>query len=342
MGGRRHSRSPAAARGVGTLKRVAEEAGVHPATAASVLNAARGNTRVGKATRVRIQAAALKLGYLRNESARRLRTGQSNAVGFIGGDLRNPFFAELTASLEEELRRRDLQLVIAHVAPGSTASFRQALDVLQQQTVKGIVYWDESPQSRRRAASLPLLPIGFTTRPRPGVWLDLQLAIRLAVEGFERRGLRRLGFYAPKRHRESPSILSRHQIFLEECRRRRLPLPASATFDGESWDVMAAARGAATLLTRKPGVEAWLGFNDTASIGLLLARENASSRPEVICFDGTRLARCWATPAPWLDLQIPELARRAAAIVACEQKAADSGRREHWLRPTLEGGMVDT
>lgn len=134
------------------------------------VNAAQGNTRVAEATRKRILAAARKLGYVRNESARRLKTGQSNAVGFVGGDLRNPFFAELTACLEEELLRRGLQLVIAHVAPGSAASFRRVVEVLQQQTVKRIVCWDESPQSRQRTANLPLLSIGFTTRPRPGVW----------------------------------------------------------------------------------------------------------------------------------------------------------------------------
>ena len=324
-------------RGGSTLKDVAAAAGVHPATAASVLNATQGNTRVGEAARQRVLEAARRLAYVRNEAARRLRTGHSNAVGFVGGDLRNPFFAELTASLEEELRRRDLQLVVAHVAPGSQASFAKAVEILEQQTLRGIVYWDESPGGRERIAASPLLPIGFTTRPRPGVWLDLQRAIRLAVRHFERRGLRHLGFYAPRRHVESPSVSARRRIFLEECRRRGLPAPVAATFDGESWDVVAAARGAAALLKRRPGVEGYLGFNDTASIGLLLARENASSRPEVLCFDGTRLARCWAPPVPWLDLQVTELARRAAAIVAGDERAADSGRRQRWLKPTLEG-----
>jgi LacI family transcriptional regulator len=308
---------------------------VHPATAAAVLNAARGNTRVAEATRRRILAAAQRLGYVRNESARRLKTGQSNAVGFIGGDLRNPFFAELGACLEEELARHGRKLVIAHVAPGVDADFRQALEILQPQSVEGIVHWDESPRGRQGSAAVPLVPIGFTTHARPGVWLDLQRAIRLAVEHFDRSGLRRLGFYAPRRHQESPSVVARRQIFVEECRDRGLPAPVVATFDGESWDVLAAARGAAAVLTQRPAVEAWLGFNDTASLGLLLAREKARSRPEVVCFDGTRLARGWPTPAPWLDLRIAEMARLVAAIVAGELLASAAGRRESWLRPEL-------
>jgi LacI family transcriptional regulator len=318
-----------------TLRQVAEAAGVHPSTAASVLNAARGNTRVAEATRRRVLAVARKLGYVRNESARRLKTGQSDAVGFVGGDLRNPFFAELTACLEEELGSRGLQLVIAHVAPASGAGFRHAIEVLQQQTLRGIVYWDESPRGRQGSAAVPLVPIGFTTHARPGVWLDLQRAIRLAVEHFERSGLRRLGFYAPRRHQESPSVVARRQIFLEECRDRGLPAPVVATFDGESWDVPAAAVGAAVALAQRPAVEAWLGFNDTASLGLLIAREKARTRPEVVCFDGTRLARCWPTPAPWLDLKVEEMARQAAAIVAGQRGASDGARRESWLRPEL-------
>jgi LacI family transcriptional regulator len=318
-----------------TLRQVAAAAGVHPATAASVLNAAQGNTRVAEATRRRILTAARKLGYVRNESARRLKTGQSNAVGFIGGDLRNPFFAELSACLEEELGRRGRKLVIAHVAPGADAGFRQALEILQQQRVEGIVYWDESPRGRQASAAVPLVPIGFTTHARPGVWLDLHRAIRLAVDHFEGSGLRRLGFYAPRRHQESPSVVARRRIFLEECRDRGLPAPVVATFDGESWDALAAARGAAAALARRPAVEAWLGFNDTASLGLLMAREAARSRPEVVCFDGTRLARGWPTPAPWLDLQIGEMARLVAAIVAGEVPVSAAGRRESWLRPEL-------
>jgi DNA-binding LacI/PurR family transcriptional regulator len=208
--------------------------------------------------------------------------------------------------------------------------------VLQQQTMRGIVYWDESAKGRRgSAAAIPLVPIGFTTQERPGVWLDLHRAIDLAVSHFDGRGLRRVGFFAPRRHQESPSVLVRRQIFLEECRRRGLPSPVSATFDGESWDVTAAARGASVVLAEQPAVEAWLGFNDTASLGLLLARETAGSRPEVMCFDGTRLARCWPTPAPWLDLKVPEMARQSAAILAGEREASDTGRRERWLRPEL-------
>ena len=317
-----------------TLRQVATAAGVHPATAASVLNAARGNTRVASATRRRIELAARRLGYVRNESASRLRTGQSRAVGFIGGDLRNPFFAELAACLEQELAARGLQLVVAHVAPGAARGLRHAVELLQQQAVKGIVYWDESPSGPRWSAAVPLLPIGFTTRVRPGVWLDLRRAMQLAVRHFHSRGLRRLGFFAPRHRQESPSVLTRRRIFLAECRRRGLPAPVSATFDGESWDVTAAAHGAVQALAHAPAAEGYVGFNDTAAIGLLLARGAATSAPEVLCFDGTRLARCW--PAPYLDLRITELARRAAAILAGEREAAHGARRESWLQPELK------
>jgi LacI family transcriptional regulator len=69
------------------------------------LNRAGGNTRVGEATRKKILRVAERLGYVRNESAQRLRTGKSNTVGFIGGDLRNPFFSELASALEREQAR---------------------------------------------------------------------------------------------------------------------------------------------------------------------------------------------------------------------------------------------
>lgn len=54
-----------------TLKDVAAEAGVHVSTASAVLNAAAGNTRVSVETKERVLAAAKKLAYTPNESARR-------------------------------------------------------------------------------------------------------------------------------------------------------------------------------------------------------------------------------------------------------------------------------
>lgn len=319
-----------------TLKQIAEAAGVHASTASAVLNGSGGNTRVSADTRNRVLLTAKKLSYIPNEAARRLRTGNSNLVGFFGGDFRNPFFAELVAKLEAELAQRGLQLVVAHLAGTKQSCLQEAFVSLQRQMVRGIICWEEAPKSvaEKMRLEVPILSIGFTHFARPGVWLDLNYAIELAIGEMIGRGFRKLGFYAPEMRRESPSVQTRCSAFARECRKRRLLRPAVVSYEGESWDLEAAARGAQQLLKEYEQIEAWVGFNDIAALGLLsnLPFESAS---RVLCFDGTSVARCWPGGPPRLDLQIPDLAKRAAIVVSGEAEAAKFGSPEEWLRPTL-------
>jgi LacI family transcriptional regulator len=320
-----------------TLKQVATATGVHITTVAVVLNGGGGNTRVGQATRERVTLAARRLGYVRNESARRLRTGKSNAVGFIGGDLRNPLFSELASALERELGSHQLQLMISHVSGSESANLVQTVEFFRQQTVRKIIYWDESAFH----ASLPtwsevqLLPIGFTIQPRPGLWLDLEHAMVLGITHLARRGFRRIGFFGPQGKRESPSVMARQKIFLDECLRQGLPAPTCGAYAGESWNIKAAADGARTLLAEEPSIEAFVGFNDVSALGLLLAGGASERKPVVIGFDGTPLIRSWPTAPPFLDLKIAELARRAVTTLVQERTALLDGAKEHWLRPEL-------
>lgn len=323
---------------VTTLRRIASTAGVHVGTVAAVLNRARGNTRVGAETRERVLRAARELGYVRNESARRLRTGRSDAVGFIGGDVRNPFFAELSALLEAELAARGLPLVHSHGSAAQGHSVDDTVNLMHREAIRRIIYWQESPMAVPTVTpETLLLPIGFTTRPGPGVWLDLKAAIRLAVTTLRERGLRRMGFYAPSGKLESPSVTLRRKMFLSECLRQKLPAPVCATYAGESWNVEEAVAGARALLARRHGVQAFLAFNDVAALGLLLADPSSGKRPLVVCFDGTALTRCWPGATLVLDLQAREMAQRAVAVVTGELDAAVSGARNAWLQPGLFG-----
>jgi len=320
-----------------TLKQVAAATGVHITTVAAVLNGGGGNTRVGQSTRERVTEAAQRLGYVRNESARRLRTGKSSTVGFIGGDLRNPFFSELASALERELQGHELQLMISHVSGSQSADLSHTVEFLRQQTVSNIIYWDESPSQTPLAAKpqVQLLPIGFTIHPRPGLWLDLEHAMFLAVTHLVRQGFRTLGFFAPQGRRESPSIMARQKMFVDECLRQGLPAPKCASFEGESWNIKAAADGARALLAQESSLEAFVGFNDVSALGLLLASGASERKPVVIGFDGTPLIRSWPTAPPFLDLKIAELARKAVATLVNERASQLNGAKEHWLRPEL-------
>jgi LacI family transcriptional regulator len=85
-----------------TLKDVARQAGVHPATASRALNP---ETRllVSEGTAGRVLAAAAELGYHPNAVARSLRTRRSHTVGVLIPDLNNPLFPPMVRGLEDRL-----------------------------------------------------------------------------------------------------------------------------------------------------------------------------------------------------------------------------------------------
>src|SRR5690349_3159385 len=83
---------PALTTGRVTLLDIAREAGVSRSTVTLVLREACG---VSRATRVRVQAAMERLGYVRHRGASGLRRGAAEKVGMIIDDLTDPLFAEL-------------------------------------------------------------------------------------------------------------------------------------------------------------------------------------------------------------------------------------------------------
>ena len=88
-----------------TLADVARLADVSAMAASAVLNGARTSTRVAAATRLRIQAAAARLGYQPNAVARSLAQGRTGAIGIYTGagtltaDV--PFGAAILAGLQK-------------------------------------------------------------------------------------------------------------------------------------------------------------------------------------------------------------------------------------------------
>lgn len=100
-----------APRGRATLVEVALRAGVSLKTASRAIN---GEPRVRPETRERVLRAADELGFKLNRMASMLRRGTLPAeLGFVTGDLENPFYSSLAKGIELTARQHGLHLTIA-------------------------------------------------------------------------------------------------------------------------------------------------------------------------------------------------------------------------------------
>jgi LacI family transcriptional regulator len=118
-----------------TLKEVAAAAKVSRATAARALNS---YGYVGDETSARVLEAADALGYRANRVAQALRRGRLPLVGFLPGDIQNPFFARIAHDLEAELRKHGHNLVIAS-SEESVEQERELLESLRSLSVRGFI-----------------------------------------------------------------------------------------------------------------------------------------------------------------------------------------------------------
>lgn len=104
--------SPSASPPVGhpvTLADIAREAGTSPSTASRALS---GHGYVSSVARERVLAAADRLGYVPDASARTLKQRTSRIVGVVVSDLGNQFYARLALGIEQTLREADFQMVL--------------------------------------------------------------------------------------------------------------------------------------------------------------------------------------------------------------------------------------
>lgn len=93
-----------------TIRDVASEAEVSIAVVSRVLN--EGTGPVAPKTRAKVVEAIDKLGYRPRAAARELSGGRPATIGLVLADLANPFFARLADRIVQEVRARDIQVVL--------------------------------------------------------------------------------------------------------------------------------------------------------------------------------------------------------------------------------------
>ena len=188
---------------VTTLKDIARELGLSPATVSRALN---DYPEVGRVTRERVREAASRLGYAPNPIARRLVGGRSGLIGMVvpkAGDLSlDPSFIEIVAGLAEELARREMDLVL-HVDPRDEPLTTYER-LLARNTLDGFIVSAPSRDDARlaflRERGVPFVAHGPAGPGDDHYDIDNHAVGRLAVEHLVALGHRDIAFLnGPKR-----------------------------------------------------------------------------------------------------------------------------------------------
>jgi LacI family transcriptional regulator len=312
------------------MKDVATLAGVSIGTVSNVLNAP---DLVAEPTRERVQQAIDKLGWVRNESARRLRAGRSRSIGMVVMDISNPFFTDVMLGAEDFFAAEGYTV---HVGNSAQSAERELghLALFEQQRMRGILVapikalTDRFAELRRRGIAVVVVDRVGTSTDSCSVGVDDVVGGRLAVEHLIAQGHRRIAFVG------GPGSL--HQV---RDRRMGAELAAARATDAATLvalptpalDVESGGKAAAELAAMPEATRPTAAFaaNDLVAIGLLQGFVSLGiAVPEemgIIGYDDIAFAAAAAVPLSSIRQPRAELGSRAAELLLAEINADDEG-----------------
>jgi LacI family repressor for deo operon, udp, cdd, tsx, nupC, and nupG len=178
---------------VASIEDVARRAGVSIAT---VSRALRGLPDVAATTRDRVLAAASDLNYVASPFAARLASGRSATVGLVVPFVNRWFFSEVIATVETELRRAGLDLLLYNL--GDMEGRARFFDVMpMRKRVDGVLIASLVLEDAEFDALTELnRPVGLLGIERDGLLsagIDDVAAAREAVDHLITQGHRRIG-----------------------------------------------------------------------------------------------------------------------------------------------------
>lgn len=180
-----------------TLQDVARLAGVSSKTVSRVFN--HGDS-VAPATAERVMMAAKRLRFRPNTLARGLRRGGgTNTIGFMMGELSNPFYYKVAAGIEQELAAHGYGLIVATTDDSAEGEERVA-DALLSQRIGALVIIpvsdDQSYLEGERQLGTPVVSIDRPARNlvADSVVLENRGGVLDATRRLLSRGHRRIAY----------------------------------------------------------------------------------------------------------------------------------------------------
>jgi DNA-binding LacI/PurR family transcriptional regulator len=180
-----------------TIRTVAEDAGVSVSAVSKVLRDAYG---VSDALQAKVRASMAKLGYRPHAAARGMR-GQTYTLGVLFPDLRNPFFADIMAGINDALERTQYQALLG-VGQSATTLEHALVDAMVDRQMDGLILVAprmETAELEEIAKLIPTALIGLHL-PEGKVFdtvnNDDQLGGRLVVRHLHENGYRNIAYFS--------------------------------------------------------------------------------------------------------------------------------------------------
>jgi len=323
---------------------VARHAHVALGTVSHVLNHPE---RVSEAKRARVHAAIAELGYVRNESARLLRSGQSSTVGLVVLDMRNPFFTDVARGAQDAAEAAGLQVILCNTDedPGREQSHLSAL--VEHGALGVLVVPSDSETERYNLLRSRSIPFVFVDRT-----VDAPIACSVgvadvagaaaAVSHLLALGHRRIAMLTG--HTRLSQVRDRIEGARVAVRQAGLPDDTLQLVDCPTLTFADGLDAARRVLGTTPHPTAIFCTNDLLALGVLqVMTQQGISVPDeisVVGYDDIDFAAAAAVPLTSVRQPSNQLGRIALELLLAEVAASETGQAHEHHRVVFTPELV--
>ena len=296
------------------IRDVARLAGVSPATVSRVMN---GTANVAPDKRDRVLAAIVQTDFVPNEVARTLFKKSAKTIGLIIPSIRNPYFTQLAAILDELAGEQGYRLVLCNVDHDPDKQ-KAAVQMLVSAHADGVIFAAQADERCEVLDGCSIPVVAMDTKissetVRACIYSDFYQGGRLAMEHLLECGCENIVCIKGPQH--AYSARKRYEAYRDICRERGLP---EQTVDC-GYDFEAGLSMTETLLKTYPTVDGILACNDIVAISTykILHQKNipVPAQVQLTGFDDIDLSSLMSPELTTVRQPLREMAEKALELI---------------------------
>nr|WP_267893854.1 LacI family DNA-binding transcriptional regulator [Microbacterium halophytorum] len=319
-----------------TIRDVATEAGVSKSLVSLVYSGG----GVSEERRERVLAAAERLGFRPNLTARSLAAAEGDFTGILVADLHNPVFAEVVDAARAELARTGRSaLLTAATTPdahGEPVVDRRALAVFGDLRPRSILVVGSVPDMGELASIAPRTPVVVASAASGGLQVaatvrsDDGSGMRLVVDHLLAGGHARIAHIGGR-----GGVVAEQRAAAYAAAMRERGLAAETRVAPSGFSEHAGYAAAMELLADPAPPTAITCLNDQSAVGALAAAADSDVRVAVTGYDNSLLAQLRQVSLTSVDPDNAEIGIRAARQIVEAEAGREIVEPEILIPPSL-------
>lgn len=296
-----------------TIKDLARETGLANATISAYLN----GVPVREYNRVKIEEAIKKLGYIRNDYARGLKTHRSGTIGVLIPELSNVFSTTIITEIEEKLREKGYGIIVCDCRTDLQRE-AESIRFLLSKMVDGLIIMPVSTDKKALATALeknkPVVVIDRKTdcTDVSHVVINNSEISRTATEKLLAKGCVKIALITGDM---SVYTAKERKAGYEAAMRERGVYDESFVYNG-GLSVEGGYAATKAVLKDHPDVQAIFVTNYEMTIGSIIALNESGKKVgrdvEFTGFDNVEITRSFVPEMETVDQPLSEIGRVAA------------------------------